>query len=398
MTELLYYQNNEILEFESEIVSVSEKDRGVEVILKKTAFYPEGGGQPADKGTIEGLSVVDVQKKDGIIYHYLEKTPETENLSGKSSAVCIIDPEHRLDYMQQHTGQHIISAAMMRASGVGTVSVRQGSDYTAIETDAAQLSDEELKKIEDEANRYIRMNAPINAHITDEEGLKDFKLRRPTKYRENIRLIEISSIDCVACGGVHLKTSGEVGLIKYIYQEKIRGNVRTFWKIGKRAYDDYNEKTSIINSLNEFFSARQFELTEKAAASAEAAAQLRYRFHKLEEEHAGLYASIAAEESGSEVLIKVFENREKGFIEYFVRAVAELKLKSPAFIFNRIEESITWAVVCNDCGGFDFNDFKSGLLPLIDGKGGGKAPIWQGIAKNPQGLEMLIDKIRSNVK
>ena len=224
MTELLYYNDININKFTAEISLIEINDKNLIITLDKTAFYPEGGGQPADKGTIADLAVTDVQKKDGIVYHYLQ-IPEngTKAPMTGDKVTGVIETFHRLEYMQQHTGQHLISAAMMNTAGVETVSVRQGSDFVAIETASDELSLELLQRIEDEANSYIRKNIRIQTHWTDAEGLKQYKLRRPTKHNINVRIVDIPGIDCVACGGVHLQSTSEVGLIKYIYQEKIRG-------------------------------------------------------------------------------------------------------------------------------------------------------------------------------
>ena len=344
MTELLYYQDTGILEFNSVISAAGADDSGFYLLLEKTAFYPEGGGQPADRGAINGITVADVQKKDGEIRHYLSLSADNTALpAAGETAECIIDGEHRMEYMQQHTGQHLLSAAMMNTSGIETVSVRQGADYTAIESSSEEIDAETIKLIEDEANSYIRRNVEIKAHRTDAEGLKNFSLRRPSKHSTNIRIIEIPGIDCVACGGMHLKTTAETGLVKYIYQEKIRGHVRTFWKIGKRAYDDYAEKTEVINRLIDFYSAKQHELPEKAAAAGAALVDERYHHSRLEQEYAELFAeNITASAQGA--VTRVFENKSKGFVTALLKSLSLLEYPSPVFIFNKTENALTWSV------------------------------------------------------
>ena len=391
MTELLYYTNPDLHEFTAKIVAVNKSEKDYQLVLDRTAFYPEGGGQPADKGTIDGQPVEDVQKLDGLVYHHLDlnsSIPETG-----STVRCSIDQAHRLDYMQQHSGQHIISAAMMKTSQIQTVSVRQGSEFTAIETSENEISDEVLSLIEDEANSYIRADAPINPYWSDADGLKNFNLRRPSKHSSNIRIIDIPGIDCVACGGLHLHSTAEAGLVKYIYQEKIRGNVRTFWKIGGRAYRDYAEKTIIINNLNVFYSARGFELPEKARAAAGQYAEMRLKYNKLEQELASVTAS-ALLSAAAGVIIRVFENKSKEFITALLIALGSENETGASFIFNKTENGLTWGAAGNSSCSFDFDSFKSGFLPIIEGKGGGKAPVWQGIAKKPEGLEMLTEKIK----
>ena len=401
MAEILYYEHPDLLNFRASIISVSQTSGETSVILDRTAFYPEGGGQPADHGMINGYRVTDVRKTDGEIYHIIEPgVPFSSEDEGKD-VECSIDFEHRFDYMQQHSGQHLVSAAMMSIAGIGTISVHQGAEYTAVEVEAVEITPELIREIEDEANRFIRSDTPITAEWTDAEGLQNYKLRRPSKHNENIRIINIQGIDCVACGGMHLKTTAEIGLIKFSHQEKIRGRVRTFWKIGKRAYDDYAEKTNIINSLNELFSSRQYELPEKAEAAIGNIADLKFRYNKLEEEYAEVYASVMvseaekiAAEGKPAVIVKVFENRSKGFLLGLLKALSLRGGNSCSFIFNKTGDSLTWAVAAGKDADFDFKAFQTDYLPLIDGKGGGRAPLWQGAARNPGGLDSFIDRIR----
>ena len=392
MTELLYYRNPEMLEFTAVVVSVETGKKGAGIVLNRTAFYPEGGGQPADRGTINGIKVVDVRKQEGEVTHYLAPAAASELPGPGAEVSCRVDFEHRFDYMQQHTGQHIISAALARTAGIGTVSVHQGEEYTAIETDAGEISRQQLRGVEDEANRSIRAGVEIEALKTDVEGLKQFTLRRPSKHTTDIRLINIPGIDCVACGGMHLGNTAETGLIKYTHQEKLRGHIRTFWKIGRRAYDDYDEKTVIINSLNELHSARQFELVEKSEAAVRNFNDLKYSFGKLEEEHAALFASKLAADAG-EILVHVFNGRSKSFITALLKTLSSGGFDGPSYIFNRNGDTLTWAVTAPVESDFDFNTFRDQHLPLIDGRGGGRAPFWQGAAKNPDGLEKIIKSL-----
>ena len=395
MTELLYYSDTAILEFDARITGTGEDKTGPYLELDRTAFYPEGGGQPADRGTINGFSVADVQKNEGVVRHYIDLPDEHAVIPESGSrAACMIDGAHRLDYMQQHTGQHLLSAAMFNTAGIETVSVRQGADYTAIETSAEAISAETLRLIENEANGYIRQHVEIKTCRTDAEGLRSFSLRRPSKHTSNIRIVEIPGIDCVACGGMHLAYTSQAGLVKFIYQEKIRSHVRTYWKIGKRAYDDYAEKTDIINTLNDFYSARQNELPEKAAAAGAALVDERFHRNKLEQEYAALYADKLLEPAGGAV-VAVFEDKSKGFITSLLKAVTELEYSSPVFIFNRAQDILTWAAAAPAGCSFDFNSFRQEMLPLIDGKGGGKPPFWQGVAQNPAGLEKLTAALKA---
>ncbi len=401
MTELLFYDDNSLTDFEAEIVSIEHDGNRASVILNRTAFYPEGGGQPADRGTIGGQNVIDVRKSNGMVTHTVEIAAGESIDTAGSSVHCSVDFDHRFDYMQQHSGQHIISAAMMRLYEIKTVSVHQGEEYTAIETSEEDIPVQKLLEIEQESNRFVRSGTEIKSIWTDSDGLGDFSLRRPSKHSGSIRIIDIPGIDCVACGGIHLSSTSDAELIKYSHQEKIRGHIRTFWKIGRRAFADYTEKTVIINSLNEFYSARQFELVEKAKAAADSYTELKSGYGKLEEEYSALFASILAaeaEKSSTEYpcpIIKVFDDREKGFISGLLKALTVRTGTGPAFIFNRSGGVLTWAVACPSENQFDFGAFREKMLPLIAGKGGGRAPLWQGAAQNADGLDDLISALNA---
>ncbi|MDC7225363.1 MAG: alanyl-tRNA editing protein [Spirochaetales bacterium] len=401
MVKILYYEQPDLLEFEAEVVSSAEKNGKFEIILNQTAFYPEGGGQPADRGMINNLQVNDVRKRNGEIYHIISGPLDKAWMPAAGEHVrCSIDFDHRFDYMQQHTGQHIISAALMKTAGIETVSVHQGEEYTAVETSAENIDAETIRAIENEANAAVRANAAVVPEWTDAEGLKNYNLRRPSKHSTDIRIVNIAGIDCVACGGMHLKNTAEAGLIKYTHQEKIRGRVRTFWKIGRRAYDDYDLKTKIINDLNEMYSARTFEVPEKAKAALQNYNDLKYSYGKLEEDYAGLFASVLVSEASNKsaaknpaTVIHVFEDKSRGFIASLLKTLTKRNDCGCSFILNKQGGSLTWAVAATDCTSFDFNVFKTDFLPLIDGKGGGREPLWQGVAKNPGGLEAFIAKL-----
>jgi len=404
MAEILYYNNPDLLDFTAEILSVDANSDGFSIVLDRTAFYPEGGGQPADRGSINGFRLTDVRKKDGEIYHSIAADSALSSPAAGTTAECRVDFDHRFDYMQQHSGQHIISAAMMNAAGIETVSVHQGEDYLAVETSAEAISSEVIRKIEVEANAAVRSNTAIVPEWTDAEGLKKYKLRRPSKHSTNIRIIRIAGIDCVACGGMHLKTTADIELIKYSHQEKIRGRIRTFWKIGRRAFADYTEKTGIINSLTELYSARQYELIDKSKAAADSFNELKYRFNKLEEDYASVLASILISEAEkstgdgvSASVIKVFDDKSRGFISSLLKSLSKQGGSGCSFIFNRNGDTLTWAAAAGEDSGFEFNTFKAEFLPLIDGKGGGRAPLWQGVARNPDGLDAFVDKLKKDL-
>ncbi len=291
MKQPLFYRDAYTAAFTARVESIEEEKGTFILTLDDTAFYPEGGGQACDRGQIGGARVLDVRKKDGEIFHYLESRPvdlDARAVEPGSSVRGELDWGHRFDFMQQHTGQHILSAVLFRDFGLSTVSVHQGEEDTSIEIEAESLEEEELLKLEDTAMGLIAANRKIETFFVDERDLENYDLRREPKVSGTIRVVRIEGYDAVACGGVHTATTGEVRLIRCMGEEKIRGRLRLHWKIGDRALKDYREKSRIISRLTDLFSAPQPELLSRIEASSEELVSLRRNTTLLEQRLAAL--------------------------------------------------------------------------------------------------------------
>ena len=220
MTEALYYKNAYQFQFQAKVIKrVEIKDKGG-VVLDQTCFYPEGGGQPADRGNLNGIRVSDVRKIDGEIIHFMDQPLPSDQVEG------IVNQEWRLEYMQQHTGQHILSQALLKVGKCQTVSVHFGDSYTAIETNKEKISDQILNDVEKLANEIINENVPVNLLWVDPAEVDRYHIRRPPPDVSKVRIVQIENFDAAACGGLHISRTGEVGLVKVIGKEKIRGHTR----------------------------------------------------------------------------------------------------------------------------------------------------------------------------
>lgn len=392
-TDLLYYKNPYKNNFEATVLSV-EKTSGKEslwdVILDKTFFYPEGGGQPSDSGTIAGIKVVHVLKKDGEVIHRMISPPEMDKVN------CLIDWEHRFDYMQQHTGQHIISGALYTL-GYGTVSVHQGSSITTIEIDKPDISEEDLKTIETLSNSTISKNINIESKWVTDAQLDELSLRRKSKVSGKIRIVNIDGYDQVACGGVHTKNTGEVECVKYVSVEKIRGHARLGWKIGSRVIIDHEEKTSIITSLSSTFSAPQTEILTKVQDLLAGFQENKKLFIQLEERYINLTIKKLFQESekidNTFFITAIFENESRDFL----RNIVNLLEKDGRFLIcliNKSKSNFQWILTINGIE-FPFAEHKQNLLNLIDARGGGKVPVWQGIGNKEEDIDKLFDALRT---
>ena len=238
----LYYDDAYTTKFGAKIAEAAPRGDAVTVELESTYFYPESGGQEADRGTLGGARVTDVQADDdGRVWHTLEPGA---NLTGDANAE--VDWVRRFDHMQQHTGQHILSAAFERLIRAATLSSHLGEERSTLELALAEADWRTVEKIERAANQVVWEDRPLQLHWTDDAGVSKFALRKPPKAKGRVRIVEIPDWDLSACGGTHTRRTGEVGAIKVVRWEKVRGNVRLEFLCGARALDDHGWRTEAL--------------------------------------------------------------------------------------------------------------------------------------------------------
>ncbi|HDQ13203.1 MAG TPA: alanyl-tRNA editing protein, partial [Sediminispirochaeta sp.] len=318
MSKAIYYEDQYRREFEAEVVAIEKDKKGLWVELSRTAFYPEGGGQPADHGYLNGLAVRHVRKHEGRILHLLAGEVEVGDLKVGDEVRGSIDWSHRYDYMQQHTGQHLLSAVLYRDFGLNTVAIHQGEATTTIEIDVEDLDAADIRAVEERTMELIAANLPVEHQWVQDEDLENYDLRREPKVSGEVRLVSVGDYDSVACGGVHTAATGEVRLVKHVQSEKIRGRLRLHWKIGDRALEDYRRKHEIVIRLVDLFSAQPPELLDRVEASLEELGQTRYQMNQLEsrlaeELAAGLYrGALTRRKSEGEVLVLTTELSGEG--------------------------------------------------------------------------------------
>jgi alanyl-tRNA synthetase len=207
-TKRLYFEDTYLREFDSRVTARDLHDCKPAVMLAETCFYPESGGQPADRGTLNGIEVLDVVEKNGEIWHVLEHELEAEEVRG------IIDWDTRFDHMQQHAGQHVLSQSFYNLVRGETRSFHLGETTSTLEIGISKISDTDLERIELEANFWVFRNGEIKSYFVDEINIAEVPLRRPPKKSGKIRVVEIGGYDFSACGGTHPAYTGEIGLIK----------------------------------------------------------------------------------------------------------------------------------------------------------------------------------------
>ncbi len=264
MTERLYWHDSYLREFAARVVSVrpGAPGGGAALELDRTAFYPTSGGQLHDTGTLDGLRVLEVleEEKEGRLLHRVD-TAGGADLMGHS-VTGRIDWERRFDHMQQHSGQHLLSQAALRELGAATVAVHLGADRCTLDLAPAAFEDAEAARLEEAANAAIVENRVVRVHFVDEAEIERWGLRRPPKTSGVIRVVEIEEYDRSACGGTHVRATGEVGAIAITGWERYKGGTRLTFLCGSRGLRDHRWKSRALTELGRALSVGAPEVAE----------------------------------------------------------------------------------------------------------------------------------------
>ena len=257
MTERLYYDNSYLTQFEAECVETQSEDERILIRLNRTAFYPTSGGQRHDTGFLNNVPVVDVFERKGEVWHVVDRPITCGPVVGK------IDWARRFDFMQQHTGFHLLAGAFRRVFQVDTLSSHLGEEIATIDVSLNTISEETVRKVEEQANQVIAENRPVRAFWVGADELEALELRKQPAAREKIRLVEIRDFDLDPCGGTHVRQTAEVQLVKILRWEKLRGNLRLYFLAGGRAVRSYTRLWQLVRRLNRELTAGENELLER---------------------------------------------------------------------------------------------------------------------------------------
>ncbi len=252
--ETLYYKNNYLSEFEAIVQDCIEENGKIKIVLNNTAFYPEGGGQPADIGFIDNVEVLDVQESNGIIYHTVDKKVEIG-----SNVKCKINFKERLNNMQSHTAEHIVSGLICKKFNSTNVGFHIGKDFVTMDFNIT-INEENLREIEKEVNYAVYKNIPVIINTYSKDDAKNIDYRSKKELDEDIRIVEIPGYDICACCGIHVNTTGEIGLIKLLKVEKYKSGVRIYMLVGDKALKDYTDKYNQINKISTLLSLKLDEV------------------------------------------------------------------------------------------------------------------------------------------
>lgn len=375
MTEQLYYQDSYIKDFEAVVLSCIPNGNHFEAVLDRTAFFPEGGGQCADTGVLHienrEIQVFDVQERNGEIIHFIDK----EILPGQT-VIGELDFQERFSKMQQHTGEHIISGIVHRRFGYENVGFHLGKEEVTMDYDGP-LTPEELRSIEYEANQVVAENREIRAYFPGTEELEKIPYRSKKELQGKIRIVEIQDCDICACCAPHVKTTGNVGLIKITNAIRYKGGMRLWITCGMRALEDYNQKEASVVQISNMLSAKQQEVTDAVKRLTEEIQQLKEKAAKMQERLVMGYLEsekVVLKENPNANLLLFEKELDAMAMRNFVNAGMELtKGVCGAFVGD---EKQGFRYVLGSSG--DIREIGKKLNVAFQGKGGGKPPMIQG--------------------
>ncbi|MEG2038628.1 MAG: alanine--tRNA ligase-related protein [Oscillospiraceae bacterium] len=254
MTEKLFYEDSTNCSFTAQVVRCEPQGKNYITVLNKTAFYPEGGGQPADKGILGGFEVLDVREKNGEIQHLLAEKLEINSIvSGE------VNQKYRFSNCQQHTGEHIVSGIIDRLYGYDNVGFHMGSEVTTIDLNG-ELTAENLAEVEALANKAVYSNIPVIVDYPNAEQLAEMQYRSKKELTGSVRIVSIAGYDTCACCGTHTLTTGQIGTIKLLTSQKYKGGTRVSMLCGMDAMKDYTDKNNSVYTISAMLSAKVGEI------------------------------------------------------------------------------------------------------------------------------------------
>ncbi|MGN9864552.1 alanyl-tRNA editing protein [Bacillus swezeyi] len=375
----LFYKDPYLKTFETKILKQQQDKKGdFYITLEETAFYPTGGGQPHDIGTLNGVKVLNVEEVDGEIRHYVERTLPQLN----DKVVGVIDWERRFDHMQQHTGQHILSAAFAQLYDIHTVGFHLGNDTVTIDLDISELTEEMVGKAEKLANDMIMENRSIDTKWVEYDDLVNYPIRKPPSVKENIRLVMIDEFDYNGCGGTHPSATGEVGAIKVLNWEKQRKKVRLYFVCGNRVITQFDQKQKVIVELTGLLNRPEGELSVSLKRLLENIKKLDKALLESNEKNLQYEANELLAKSTIQndtvMMIETFSDRSIQELQKLAKMMADREKR--ALIFFLSENDNRFQLVCGrgEANKMNMRTLMQESLSLIDGKGGGNKMFAQG--------------------
>lgn len=384
---LLYYQDSSIKQFTANVVRVGQDDTGHFIVLSNTAFYPTGGGQPYDTGTINGIEIINVEKVEDEIRHY---TTEAVSINGEVEG--ILNWQRRFDHMQQHAGQHILTAAFVELFSFETVSFHLGSNYVSIDLNVENVTEEQLRLAEQRANEIIREARPIETKFVTKDELSQYKLRKEVQAEGDIRLVIIPNFDYNGCGGTHPKSTAEVQVVKILETEKMRSNVRVHFICGDRVINGFHNRKEVLTAVAKKLSVPELEANTALEKFTATALKNEKELAKVKDRLLELEGTMLASE---DVAAHAFENRSIQELQKLARIVVTQNEKAIALLVAKNDDKIQFVAARGADVTKSMKDVSAVVLPLLNGKGGGNDQVVQGGGDAVILVEDLLDAVKA---
>ena len=389
MTEKLFYKDQYIKEFEANIVNIIKRDNKILVELDKTSFFPGGGGQYCDTGFIGKVKVIDMIEEKDRIYHVVDREPEEFN-----SVKCSIDWEKRLDGMQQHLGQHLLSGCFFNLFNANTCGIHIGEEISTVDI-VGYVGEDQIRKAEIMANNIIRENRKVTFLMTNRKEAKSMGLRRELATSDqNIRIVTIDDLDINACCGIHPSNTIELQLIKIKGYEKHKGNTRIEYLVGKRAVEDFLKLDSIVDNICKEFSTGVDEVFNSLK-------NLKSNYNNVRSENIKIKSELSEYEMkelllhGEEVnnitiINKIYEGEDVKYLNKLISRIVEDENRIVLFATHDKEKANMIFATSKNIKKLNISEILKDAITLIDGRGGGSSVLAQGAGKNISNLDNAI--------
>ncbi|WP_042470215.1 serine-tRNA(Ala) deacylase AlaX [Bacillus ndiopicus] len=371
MENLLYYVDSTIQEFSAQVLHIGNDGRDY-VVLSNTAFYPTGGGQPHDTGWLDDVEVNDVEKVDGEIRHYINGQLSLGEVTGK------LNWQRRFDHMQQHTGQHILTAAFVELFDYATTSFHLGAGLVSIDIDTEEISQEQLQQAEARANEIILENRPIETKWVTKNELEQYNLRKDVAVDEDIRLVIIPDYDYNGCGGTHPTSTGQVSMLKIMSTEKMKKQIRVYFVCGVRVLQELAMRKAVLTDV-----ARQLSVPEEQSAIAlkKIMDSAKVTDRNLAEAQEALLQYEAQEllaDAQQHVVAAQFENRPIQTLQKLGRCITQQDAEVIALLVASNDDKLQFVAARGQNVTVSMKNLAAATLSIVNGKGGGSDALAQG--------------------
>ncbi|HTZ72381.1 MAG TPA: DHHA1 domain-containing protein [Candidatus Aquilonibacter sp.] len=403
MTDRLYYRDSFLYDFNAEVRETIDHPRPG-IVLDRSAFYPSSGGQVHDTGTItiadsnQNLRVTEVaETEDGRVVHYLEAPAGEFHRKDMQPGTRVrgqIDPSRRRDHMQQHSGQHVLSAAFVRLFNMHTVSFHMADDYCSIDLDTPTLKKDQIEAAERLANEIILENRPVEIRFVTRDEAGKLGLRKiPVADRDELRIIDIRDFDLSACGGTHVNRTGQIGCILLRKAERVRQGWRVEFVAGQRAVSTARRDFTALTEAAAMFSAHIYDVPQQVRKSLDEIRTLRKQAEQSQEELATAQASAllaeTPEANARKLIVRTFADRDLNSIKLLAQKLTRLAPNAVALLATTSPQpSLVFAQSPGQP--FDMGTLMKETVATLGGRGGGTKDMAQGGVAKADGIEAAL--------